>query len=86
MIDLHRLARHRFTGLWWQIKDLAQLLYSSDVAGVTVRDRLRFWRLYRSGWPRRSPGEWLLPLVKWKWQLYERHHRRNINKRLAKSE
>ena len=29
MIDLHRLARHRFMASWWQVKDLAQLLYSS---------------------------------------------------------
>jgi hypothetical protein len=76
MIDLHRLARHRFTAAWWQGKDLAQFLYSSDVVGVTARDRMRFWKLYRAQWPGRAPGNWLLPLVRWKWRLYERHERR----------
>jgi heptose I phosphotransferase len=75
MIDLHRLGRHRFTAPWWQGKDLAQLLYSSNVAGVTARDRVRFWKLYRSGW-NNPPRNWLLRLVRWKWSLYERHARR----------
>jgi hypothetical protein len=74
MIDLHRLGRHRLTAPWWQGKDLAQLLYSSDVPGVTARDRVRFWKLYRAGW--QGPRRWLLPLVRWKWRLYERHARR----------
>jgi heptose I phosphotransferase len=77
MIDLHRLGRHTLTAAWWQAKDLAQLLYSSEVFGVTARDRVRFWKLYRTGWPGRPPGEWLLPLVRWKWRLYQRHARRN---------
>ena len=77
MIDLHRLARHRITGTWWQIKDLAQLLFSSEVEGVTARDRVRFWKLYRQGWPGgRAPGAWLAPLVRWKWRLYRGHNER----------
>jgi len=86
MIDLHRLGRHSLTARWWQVKDLAQFLYSSDVEGVTARDRVRFWKLYRAGWPGRAPGRWLLPFVRWKWQLYERHHQRTLAKRRAKSE
>jgi heptose I phosphotransferase len=77
MIDLHRLARHTVTGRWWQIKDLAQLLFSSEVAGVTARDRVRFWKLYRDGWPNgRAPGAWLAPLVRWKYRLYRAHNQR----------
>lgn len=49
LIDLHRLAEHRFTAMRWRWKDLAQLLYSSlGVDGINDRDRLRFWKLYRS--------------------------------------
>jgi hypothetical protein len=53
MIDFHRLQRHFITSPWWQAKDLGQLLYSSEVEGVTLSDRYRFWKLYtqgRSGW------------------------------------
>ncbi|HEY2910773.1 MAG TPA: lipopolysaccharide kinase InaA family protein [Gemmataceae bacterium] len=75
MIDLHRLARHPATALWWQVKDLAQLLYSSAVPGVTARDRLRFWKLYRGDWPG-APRNLLRPLIRLKWNLYCRHARR----------
>jgi heptose I phosphotransferase len=47
MIDFHRLSFHFFSGLWYRIKDLAQLLYSSEIEGVTPRDRLQFWNRYR---------------------------------------
>ncbi len=47
LIDLHRLEEHRLLGNWWRWKDLAQLLYSTEgVAGITARDRARFWKWY----------------------------------------
>ncbi len=46
LIDLHRLTHHPWTWWQWQLKDLAQLLYSSDVKGVDVRDQLAFWKHY----------------------------------------
>lgn len=76
LIDLHRLRRHRFTWRLWQMKDLAQLLYSSDVRGIDVRDRVRFWHAYL-GVERRH---WLARLVRYgilvKWQRYRHHNLR----------
>ena len=47
LIDLHRLEEHRYWGDWWRWKDLGQLLFSTEgVAGISVRDYLRFWKLY----------------------------------------
>jgi Lipopolysaccharide kinase (Kdo/WaaP) family len=74
LIDLHRLAHHPWTRLWWRMKDLAQLLYSSDVSGVDDRDRRLFWRAYL-GAERRTWVEWLLRhgmLIRWR--LYRRHN------------
>lgn len=53
VIDLHRMQRHSWTWPVWLLKDLGGLLYSSDVDGVTPRDRLRFWRSY---WQTRGQG------------------------------
>jgi hypothetical protein len=83
MIDLHRLGNHPWTGAWWRLKDLAQLLYSSDVAGITAKDRLRFARIY-AGARRRSVG-WRLTL--WaagiRWRNYRRHNERRQVPRAA---
>lgn len=76
LIDLHRLAHHPVTRAWWQAKDIAQLLYSSDVPGVTARDRVRFWKLYLGKSAGSRPWWWTVPLIRWKWRLYERHARR----------
>jgi heptose I phosphotransferase len=48
LIDLHRLAIHRWSALRWRVKDLGQLLFSTQgVHGIDDRDRLRFWKHYR---------------------------------------
>lgn len=81
IIDLHRLAHHRWTWLWWRIKDLAQLLYSSDVNGVDARDRLWFWRLY-FGPARRRPSIRLLQrIIRLQAWNYQRRHDRRLRRR-----
>jgi heptose I phosphotransferase len=71
VIDLHRMARHPLTAPWRKAKDLAQLLYSSDVPGVTDEDRRGFWDRYRPH--TRLP--WLVALLaRMKWRLYRRHN------------
>jgi heptose I phosphotransferase len=78
LIDLHRLGHHRWTSLWWRAKDIAQLLYSSDVPGVTVRDRLRFWRGYLAADPLGWAERWLNLAVRFKsWNNQRRRLRRS---------
>jgi heptose I phosphotransferase len=72
VIDLHRLAHHSVTWLWWLVKDLAQLLYSSEITGVTVQDRLTFWRHYRKGMGSRCGL--LKRFIRMKWRMYRRHN------------
>jgi Lipopolysaccharide kinase (Kdo/WaaP) family len=76
LIDLHRLARHRWTWPWWQAKDLSQLLYSSETGEVDVRDRVCFWRAYlaAAGKPKslRMLGRW----IRFKAARYRQHNRR----------
>lgn len=83
MIDLHRLGHHPWTWRWWQLKDLAQLAYSSDVAGVTARDRVRFWRLYAGPGRRGGWWPWLRRGVMIRWQNYRRHHENKSLRRAA---
>ncbi len=44
LIDFLRLKHS--TRPRWRIKDLAQLLFSTDMPGITRTDRLRFWKHY----------------------------------------
>jgi heptose I phosphotransferase len=76
LIDLHRLGRHSRTWRMWQLKDLAQLLYSSEVSGVEVRDRLWFWRCYRGVGPKGRGDRWLRRCVLFKWWRYREHNLR----------
>jgi heptose I phosphotransferase len=77
VIDLHRLQRHRWTWPIWLLKDLGGLLYSSDVDGVTPRDRLRFWRSY---WQARGRG-WRKRFWSWCVRLKGANYRRHNAKR-----
>lgn len=74
MIDFHRLARHRYTRLFWQSKDLGQLLYSSEVPGIDARDRLRFWRAYIGAGHRTWGGRCLRRLVLLRGARYRDHN------------
>jgi heptose I phosphotransferase len=75
LIDLHRLAIHRLTAPRWRVKDLGQLLFSTEgVEGIDDRDRQRFWKHYR----RRS--KFFMPdlqrrLIQGKAALYLAHNR-----------
>jgi hypothetical protein len=75
LIDLHRLGHHAVLWRIWQVKDLAQLFYSSQLPTVAVRDRLSFWRLYLRGNPALGAW-WLRPLVLLKGQRYLEHNRK----------
>lgn len=70
MIDFHRFGRHRVQSLRYRVKDLAQLLFSSEVEGVTPRDRVRFARAYFG--PRRA--RWEKKLILLKYRRYRRHN------------
>lgn len=76
LIDLHRLGHHRWTGWHWQIKDLAQLLYSSAIAGVDDRDRLRFLHHYLGRTRLDGAGRRLLQRIRSKAARYRRHNAR----------
>jgi Lipopolysaccharide kinase (Kdo/WaaP) family len=81
LIDFHRLCRHRFAWRFWQMKDLAQLLYSSNIPGVDVQDRVRFWRAYM-GSERRS---WPAKLLRYGILVKARRYRHHNAKRESES-
>jgi heptose I phosphotransferase len=76
LIDLHRLGHHPWVWRLWQVKDLAQLLYSSEIFGVTARDRLRFWRAYLTSQRDPLAASWLRWAVRAKWKRYRGHNQR----------
>ena len=74
MIDFHRLGAHPWTWPVWQVKDLAELLYSSEIDGVGARDRLRFWRHYLKKQPPGNTTGLLRMLILAKWRRYRAHN------------
>ena len=48
LLDLHRAQIRRDVPRRWRIKDLSALLFSSNEAGLTQRDLLRFIAVYRN--------------------------------------
>lgn len=75
LIDLHRLKEHRLWVGWWRSKDLGQLLFSTyGVAGITERDRLRFWKHYRR-LARIGLSRWHARMIRLRAARYLRHNR-----------
>ena len=74
MIDFHRLTAHPLTWPAWQVKDLAELLYSSAVEGIGPRDRLRFWRHYLKEQKSGTTSGLLRMLILAKWRRYRNHN------------
>jgi heptose I phosphotransferase len=72
LIDLHRLAHGPWSWVLGRIKDLAQILYSSDVIGISDWDRFRFWRAYLgANWKSRRLLRWC---ILFKYRRYRRHN------------
>jgi heptose I phosphotransferase len=75
LIDLHRLGRHRWTSARWRVKDLGQLLFSTEgLESVDDRDRLRFWMHYRRAVRLGPEWAWRIAIVA-KAGRYGRHNR-----------
>jgi hypothetical protein len=81
LIDLQRLRRHRLTWPWWLVKDLAQLLYSSEVEGIDDRDRLVFWRAYLGPLQHSWGGRLLRRFVRLKGWRYRDHNNKKRARR-----
>lgn len=72
LIDLMRL-KHSWLSRW-QVKDLAQLLFSSDLPGVTRTDRLRFFKHYLGLSRLDAAARRLLRRIQRKASFYHRHN------------
>ena len=80
IIDLHRLGHHPFTAVWWRVKDIAQLAFSSAIEGVDDRDRLRFWKLYLGDQQASLMESLLRRFIVMRWNRYRRHNMRQTEK------
>ncbi len=75
LIDLHRLGHHPWVPRRWQVKDLAQLLFSTwGVPGIDDHDRFQFLRAYFGSSSRTGTQVRLLRSVIKKAKRYARHN------------
>lgn len=75
LIDLARLKHSRWPR--WRVKDLAQLLFSSDLPGITRTDRLRFFLHYLQIDRLNAAARRLLTRVVAKAARYRRHNEKH---------
>ncbi len=75
LLDFLRLKRYRWNRRRWQVKDLAQLLYSSDLPGIGPRDRLHFMHTYLGCRKLDRHGRRLVKSVAKKAERYRRQNR-----------
>ena len=75
LIDLARLKHSHWSR--WRVKDLAQLLFSSDVHGITRTERLRFFLRYLQIGRLDAPSRKLLARVTAKAERYRRHNEKH---------
>ena len=76
LLDCRFAATGELTRIRIPVKDLAQLLFSSNVAGVDARDRVRFWKLYLGAGRRTWFGRLLRRAILIQWHSYRRHNAR----------
>lgn len=72
LIDFGRLLHSRLGR--WRVKDLAALLFSADLKGVTARDRLRFFKRYLGVKKLDAGARSLLRRIVAKAERYRRHN------------
>ncbi len=72
LIDLTRLKESHWSR--WRVKDLAQLLFSSDLPAITRTDRLRFFKRYLGVRKLDAAARQLLRRIVWKAWFYRRHN------------
>ncbi|HOK95666.1 MAG TPA: lipopolysaccharide kinase InaA family protein [Anaerohalosphaeraceae bacterium] len=77
LIDLHRTFKPRMRSRYYQVKDIAQLHYSSPAAKISRSDRLRFFRAYVQREKLTAQDKELLRQVHSKALCMARHNRKH---------
>lgn len=88
LMDLHRAQQHVVMPRRWLAKDLAALLFSVWDKPLTLRDRLRFLKIYCDGRPLRHILETeadLLQMIKEKAEAMQRQRQRRLQRKTVAS-